>query len=115
MSRIFSRIDSVIRPAGHVFYGWYIVSAAGGLQLLSGLLWMHSYGAYVVLLQEEFGWSKALVAGAFALTRIESGILGPLQGWLTDITSYYQLPPTTSCSQLLRYLRFIIISYSVLL
>ena len=80
----FSRIDDVIRPAGRVFYGWYIVSAAGGLQLLSGLLWMHSYGAYVVLLQDEFGWSKALVAGAFALTRIESGILGPLQGWLTD-------------------------------
>ena len=84
MSWFLSRIDGVIRPAGRVFYGWYIVSAAGGLQLLSGLLWMHSYGAYVVLLQDEFGWSKALVAGAFALTRIESGILGPLQGWLTD-------------------------------
>ena len=84
MLRFLSQIDDVIRPAGHVFYGWYIVSAAGGLQLLSGLLWMHSYGAYVVLLQDEFGWSKALVAGAFALTRIESGILGPLQGWLTD-------------------------------
>ena len=52
--------------------------------MLSGLLWMQSYGFYVVLLQEEFGWSKALVAGAFALTRIESGILGPLQGWLVD-------------------------------
>ena len=25
-----------------------------------------------------------MVAGAFALTRIESGILGPLQGWLVD-------------------------------
>ena len=84
MSRLLSQIDGVLRPAGHIFYGWYIVSAAGGLQLLSGLLWMHSYGAYVVLLQDEFGWSKALVAGAFALTRIESGILGPLQGWLTD-------------------------------
>jgi MFS family permease len=84
MSRFLSQIDDVIRPAGHVFYGWYIVSAAGGLQLLSGLLWMHSYGAYVVLLQDEFGWSKALVAGAFALTRIESGTLGRLQGWLTD-------------------------------
>lgn len=45
---------------------------------------MQSYGAYVVLLQDDFGWSKTLVAGAFALTRIESGILGPLQGWLTD-------------------------------
>lgn len=52
--------------------------------MLSSLLWMQSYGAYVVLLQAEFGWSKALVAGAFALTRVESGILGPLQGWLVD-------------------------------
>ena len=45
---------------------------------------MQSYGAYVVLLQQEFGWSKTLVAGAFAFTRIESGILGPVQGWLVD-------------------------------
>ena len=35
-------------------------------------------------LQAEFGWSKTLIAAAFALTRIESGILGPLQGWLVD-------------------------------
>lgn len=84
MSTLYQRFNDVLRPAGHVFYGWYIVGAAGGIQLLSGLLWMQSYGAYVVLLQDEFGWSKALVAGAFALTRIESGILGPLQGWLAD-------------------------------
>ena len=32
----------------------------------------------------SFGWSKTLVAGAFALTRIESGLLGPLQGWFVD-------------------------------
>lgn len=84
MNSYIARIDAAVRPAGRVFYGWYIVAAAGGIQLLSGLLWMQSYGAYVVLLQDEFGWSKALVAGAFALTRIESGILGPLQGWLAD-------------------------------
>jgi MFS family permease len=78
------KLDRILRPTGNVFYGWYIVGAAGGIQMLSGLLWMQSYGAYVVLLQEEFGWSKTLVAGAFALTRIESGILGPLQGWLVD-------------------------------
>lgn len=78
------KLNRVLRPRGHVFYGWYIVGAAGGLQMLSGLLWMQSYGAYVVFLQDEFGWSKTIVAGAFALTRIESGILGPLQGWLVD-------------------------------
>ena len=84
LSRQLNKFNQVIKPNGTVFFGWYIVGAAGGIQMLSGLLWMQSYGAYVVLLQEEFGWSKALVAGAFALTRIESGILGPLQGWLVD-------------------------------
>ena len=79
-----ARLNTVVRPAGHIFFGWYIVAAAGGIQMLSGMLWMQSYGAYMVLLQEEFGWSAALIAGAFALTRIESGILGPLQGWLVD-------------------------------
>lgn len=78
------RIDHILRPQGHVFYGWYIVFAGGGIQMLAGLLWMQSYGAYVVLLQHDFGWSKALVAGAFALSRIEAGLLGPLQGYLVD-------------------------------
>ena len=64
MNAFIHRIDAVLRPTGRVFYGWYIVGAAGGIQLLAGLLWMQCYGAYVVLLQEEFGWSKTLVAGA---------------------------------------------------
>lgn len=84
VQRLARQMDGLFRPAGRLFFGWYIVAASGGIQLLSGLLWMQCYGAYVVLLQAEFGWSKALVAGAFALTRIESGILGPLQGWLAD-------------------------------
>jgi MFS family permease len=84
MSNQLGALNRLFRPQGHVFYGWYIVGAAGGIQMLSGLLFMQSYGAYVVLLQEDFGWSKTMLAGAFALTRIESGILGPLQGWLVD-------------------------------
>lgn len=76
--------NRTVRPQGHVFFGWWIVLAAGGIQMLAGMLWMQSIGAYFVLLEEEFGWSKAMLAGAFALTRVESGLLGPLQGWLVD-------------------------------
>jgi len=79
-----ARFDAVVRPRGHWFYGWWIVGASGGVQYLASLLWMQSYGVYVVLLQAEFGWSKTVLAGAFALTRVESGLLGPLQGWLVD-------------------------------
>ncbi len=84
MKTLTDRLDRMIRPQGRVFYGWWIVAASGGVQWLAAVLWMQSYGAYMVFLLDDFGWSKALVAGAFALTRIESGILGPLQGWLVD-------------------------------
>jgi sugar phosphate permease len=69
---------------GAIFYGWWIVAAGFGLEALIGALMFHAYGAYVVLLQEEFGWSKTMLSGAFSMARAESGILGPVQGWLTD-------------------------------
>jgi MFS family permease len=71
-------------PKGRVFYGWWIVAAGFVLELLIGALMFHTYGAYVVLLREEFGWSKTMLSAAFAMARAESGILGPVQGWLTD-------------------------------
>ena len=66
----------------NVFYGWWIVGAGIGVQvLLTGLL-MQAFGVYVSVLQADFGWSKTALAGAFSMQRIESGILGPAQGWL---------------------------------
>lgn len=67
-----------------VFYGWWIVAAGFVIEGLIGALIFHAYGAYVVLLREEFGWSRTLLSAAFAMSRAESGILGPVQGWLTD-------------------------------
>ena len=67
-----------------VFYGWWIVAAGFGIEALIGALVFHAYGAYVVLLREEFGWSKTMFSAAFSMARAESGILGPVQGWLTD-------------------------------
>lgn len=84
MNSPISRIDHIVRPSGRVFHGWWLVLGAAGIQLLSGALMMHSFGAYTVALQSQFGWSKTALSGAFALTRAESGLLGPLQGWLVD-------------------------------
>ena len=72
------------RPRDRIFYGWWIVAAGFGLEALIGALVFHAYGAYVVLLREEFGWSKTMLSAAFSMARMESGILGPIQGWLTD-------------------------------
>jgi len=67
-----------------IFRGWWIVLAGGGIQWLGAAFWAQSIGAYMVLLQDEFGWSSTIISLAFALTRVESGLLGPLQGWMAD-------------------------------
>lgn len=72
------------RLSGRVFYGWWIVAAAFVLHALSGGLFFHAFGAYFVYLQAEFGWSRTLISGAFSLSRLESGFLGPIQGWLIN-------------------------------
>lgn len=65
-----------------VFYGWVIVAAGYVVQALNGGLLFHAFSAYVLPLQEEFGWNRTLLSSAFAMVRMESGILGPLQGWM---------------------------------
>ena len=67
-----------------MFFGWWIVVGAFLIQALSGALLFQSFGAYVVYLRRDFGWTYAAVAGAFSLSRVESGMLGPFQGWLID-------------------------------
>ena len=65
-----------------LFYGWWIVLAGFCLQMLQGALLFHGFGAYILPLQGEFGWKRAEISGVFSMVRAESGLLGPLQGWL---------------------------------
>ncbi|MSQ61034.1 MAG: MFS transporter [Dehalococcoidia bacterium] len=72
------------RVASGIFYGWWIVGAGVVIHGMISALFMQSYGAYVVLLREEFGWSATLLSVGFSLVQLENGVLGPIQGWLTD-------------------------------
>ena len=72
------------RTSSKLFYGWWIVAGAFIIQMLNGGLLLQAFGAYFVHLQLEFGWSRSMLAGTFSLTRAESGILGPFQGWMID-------------------------------
>lgn len=67
-----------------IFYGWWIVLAGWGLMVVGGGLLFHAFGAYVKVLEEEFGWSRAELSLAFALQRVETGVLGPVHGWAVD-------------------------------
>lgn len=67
-----------------IFFGWYIVAAGMVINMLIGGLVFHSFSFYVAELKAEYLWSASLFAFAFTLTRVETGVLGPIQGWLID-------------------------------
>jgi MFS family permease len=67
-----------------VFFGWWIVAGAIGLQALLASLLLQSYSVYVLFLREEFGWSKTALAVGFSILQAGGGLIGPLQGWLLE-------------------------------
>ncbi|HEY7467481.1 MAG TPA: MFS transporter [Dehalococcoidia bacterium] len=72
------------RYSSRVFYGYWMVAAAFGVQLISACLLMQSGGAYVAVLHEDQGWSKGELSIAFALIQLVSGLVGPFQGVVMD-------------------------------
>ena len=41
-----------------MFYGWKMVMAASGLQIIQAMMLHQAFGAYVAVLAVEQGWSK---------------------------------------------------------
>ena len=70
--------------AGRVFYGWW-VSLAGALNMLvsSGPTFQAASTLFRAI-EDEFGWSRAVVTGVASFGRFGGALLGPLEGWLTD-------------------------------
>lgn len=67
-----------------LFYGWRIVGAGAGLQIMQSALLHQAFGAYVAVLTAERGWSKTALSGAAALQSAESALIGPVLGWIID-------------------------------
>ena len=67
-----------------IFYGYWVLSAGSLVMVLLGIAGLHGLGVFFSALQREYLWSSALLSGAFALSRAESGFLGPVEGYLVD-------------------------------
>ena len=65
-------------------YGWRVVIAGALAHAVSTGLGYFGLSTYFPSLEREFGWSRTAISGAFSLARVESGLLGPAEGYLTD-------------------------------
>lgn len=59
------------------------MTAAVAQAIQNGVV-IQAFGSYAVVLQQEYGWSKAMLALAYSFNRSESAVLGPGQGWALD-------------------------------
>ena len=67
-----------------MFYGWWLVGVSGSVMVISSTPVFHAMGLWFVALEHTFGWTRTQLSLAFAFTRIEGGILGPIEGILVD-------------------------------
>ena len=63
---------------------WWLVIAGCITHAVNTGFSYFGMSAFFPSFEQEFGWSRTAISGAFSLARIESGILGPIEGYLTD-------------------------------
>jgi len=67
-----------------IFYGWWIVLATNIICMIGYGTWLYSFGVFFKPMADEFGWTRAMTAGAYSLRSIEGGIASPIVGWAVD-------------------------------
>ena len=82
--RIASHVDSATARLKGVYYGWWLVAVTGVTMTVATVPLYHAMTVWSVALEAHFGWTRTQLGLALTLTRIEGGIMGPLEGYLTD-------------------------------
>ncbi len=67
-----------------IYYGW-IVLAAVVFVMLGGSGIRAVFGVFIKPIEAEFGWTRAQLSGAAALSLFVLGAVGPMVGWLADV------------------------------
>ena len=68
----------------NIFYGWWILIAGTSIMTVVGTTNTYGLSLFFIPLITQFGWSRAALSGALSLARLESGLIGPLEGFLVD-------------------------------
>ncbi len=79
-----SQVDRTANRVRGVFYGWWLVAISGCVMTLATVPLYHAMTVWSVALESQFGWSRTQLGLALTLTRVEGGLMGPVEGWLTD-------------------------------
>jgi MFS family permease len=76
-----SRLTAITKPH-RTFYGWRIVGAAFFAQLIQTAVFNVGAATLFLPIAREFGATRTVVSGVFAVSRLEGGVTGPIEGYL---------------------------------
>lgn len=75
---------TVVRQLRVMFYGWFMAALGAAVMALGTVPLFQGLPVWNPVLRNSFGWSAGQMSWAFAVTRIEGGILGPLEGMVIE-------------------------------
>lgn len=64
--------------------GWWVVTGGSVLLLVQFGLITGAFGAYLVVITDDTGWSPVLVTLGYAIVQLGNGFIAPLTGWCCD-------------------------------
>lgn len=75
--------ETISPSTGKRFYGWFALVGAALSAFVGGGLLLYSYGVFLPVMCQEFGWSRAIVGLGMSLAVLSFGLPSPLAGYLT--------------------------------
>ena len=77
-----STMTQRVTPPGtsRVFYGWISLAGAVLVSFVGSGAFVYSYGVFLPVICNEFGWSRTVVASGLSLGLLTFGLPGPLAG-----------------------------------
>ncbi|MBN1176240.1 MAG: MFS transporter [Dehalococcoidales bacterium] len=72
--------ETVTGRTGRIFYGWFALAGVALVIFVVGGVFVNSFGVLLPVITVEFGWSRAMVAGALSAGILAFGLPSPLYG-----------------------------------
>ena len=75
---------AVLNKKQGIFYGWWLLGAGTIIMVMQGGLYAYGFPLFFVPLAATLGTSRGALSLAFSFTRLESSLLGPIEGYMID-------------------------------
>ncbi len=85
------------RPGTRIYYGWILVLALAVTETTSWGILSYAFTVFLKPMQDELGWSRGELTGAFSLALLVSALAGLLVGHWLDLRGPRLLMTVGSC------------------